>query len=61
MLVENVVAQMLTASGHKLFFYSNSSRESAADRMEIDFLVEKHLCSVQLNDLGYVQIQYRSG
>lgn len=41
MLVENVVAQMLTASGHKLFFYSNPSRDNAADRMEIDFLVEK--------------------
>ena len=41
MLVENIVAQMLTASGHQLFFYSNASRENAADRMEIDFLVEK--------------------
>lgn len=41
MLVENIVAQMLTASGHKLYFYSNSSRENADERMEIDFLTAK--------------------
>ena len=41
MLVENVVAQMLKASGHELFFYSNNSKNSAEDRMEIDFLISK--------------------
>ena len=41
MLVENIVAQMLTASGHKLYFYSNSNRENADERMEIDFLTAK--------------------
>lgn len=41
MLVENIVAQMLTAAGHKLYFYSNPSRENADDRMEIDFLTAK--------------------
>lgn len=40
MLVENVVSQMLTASGHKLFFYSKSSKD-ADERMEIDFLLQK--------------------
>lgn len=40
MLFENIVAQMLRAAGHKLFFYSNYSRE-ADDRMEIDFLIAK--------------------
>ena len=40
MLMENMVAQMLRAKGHKLFFYSNYSRE-AADRMELDFLIAK--------------------
>ncbi len=40
MLVENIVAQMLRANGHRLFFYSNYSRE-AEDRMEIDFLIAK--------------------
>lgn len=41
MLMENVVAQMLAASGHKLFFYSKSSNEDAEERMEIDFLIRK--------------------
>ena len=41
MMVENVVAQMLRAAGLELFFHSNSSRDSAQDRMEIDFLMTK--------------------
>lgn len=41
MLMENMVAQMLVASGHKLYFFSRLSRNSAADRMEIDFLIAK--------------------
>ena len=40
MLMENIVGQMLTAIGCKLFFYSNASREKD-DRMEIDFLISK--------------------
>ena len=40
MLIENIVAQMLTAAGNKLFFYSKSS-EDADNRMEIDFLIQK--------------------
>ena len=41
MLMENIVAQMLTAAGHKLYFFSKSSREKAEDRMELDFLIAK--------------------
>ena len=41
MLLENLVAQMLRAAGHKLYFYSNNSREAASDRMEVDFLISK--------------------
>ena len=41
MLVENIVAQMLCASGHKLYFYSSYSKTDAEERMEIDFLVRK--------------------
>lgn len=41
MLVENIVAQMLAANRHKLYFYSNSSRNDAGERMEIDFLTAK--------------------
>lgn len=48
MLVENVVAQMLRANGHKLFFYSNYSRE-AEERMEIDFLIAKPVVTSRHN------------
>lgn len=41
MVIENIVAQMLRSAGHSLFFYSNPTRESAEDRMEIDFLITK--------------------
>lgn len=41
MLIENIVAQMLTASGHKLYFYSTPSAKDNLDRMEIDFLIAK--------------------
>ncbi|MBP5547914.1 MAG: ATP-binding protein [Bacteroidales bacterium] len=41
MLVENIVAQMLRATGHKLFFYSNYDKETAENRMQVDFLIQK--------------------
>ncbi|MEE3448828.1 MAG: AAA family ATPase, partial [Bacteroidales bacterium] len=41
MLIENIVAQMLTASGHKLYFFSKYDEKSAENRMEIDFLIQK--------------------
>lgn len=41
MILENIVAQMLAASGHRLYFYSNPSREDPEARMEIDFLIAK--------------------
>lgn len=49
MVMENVVAQMLTASGHKLFFYANPSRNDAEARMEIDFLIAKSRISNRHN------------
>ena len=49
MLVENIVAQMLRTAGHKLYFFSNSSRTSAEDRMEIDFLIAKHVTTSRHN------------
>ncbi|MCQ2380039.1 MAG: DUF4143 domain-containing protein [Victivallaceae bacterium] len=49
MIMENAVAQMLTAAGNKLFFYSNSSRENAADRMKIDFLIENPVITSRHN------------
>ena len=41
MLIENIVAQMFTASGHKLFFFSQYDEKNAENRMEIDFLIQK--------------------
>ncbi len=41
MIVENVVAQMLVCSGHKLYFYANSDQTNRENRMEIDFLISK--------------------
>lgn len=49
MIVENIVAQMLTAGGRKLYFYSNSSRDDASSRMEIDFLIAKNKISNRHN------------
>ena len=39
MLTENVVAQQLVSSGHKLYYHSARNDASARDTMEIDFLV----------------------
>lgn len=49
MIMENIVAQMLVASGHKLYFYSNPSREDSSSRMEIDFLIAKSKISSRHN------------
>ena len=39
MIMENIVAQMLAVSGHKLYFFSSYNKEKSDDRMEIDFLI----------------------
>ena len=49
MVMENIVAQMLAANGHKLFFYANPSRNDAEARMEIDFLIAKSQISNRHN------------
>lgn len=41
MVVENAVAQMLTAAGRPLFFFSKYDKAEAAERMEVDFLMAK--------------------
>ena len=38
MIVENIVAQMLAASQHKLYCYTTSDREYASERIYIDFI-----------------------
>lgn len=49
MIIENMVAQILRTSGHRLYFYSNSSREDNSSRMEIDFLIAKSKISNRHN------------
>lgn len=49
MLIENLVAQMLVAAGHNLYFYSNSDIENADNRMEIDFLIRKDVVTSRHN------------
>lgn len=49
MVVENVVAQMLRAAGHGLFFFSRYDKKDAANRMEIDFLIPKRGVSSRHN------------
>ncbi len=39
MLYENVIAQMLVASGRKLYFYTHYSKEKHRNDIEVDFLI----------------------
>ena len=58
MLFENLVAQMLTCSGHKLYFYSDASRDDKDSRMELDFLIEKKTITSKHN---ITPIEVKSG
>ena len=58
MLVENVVAQMLRASGHKLFFFGNTNVKDSDSRMEIDFLITKPCVTSRHN---IIPIEVKSG
>ena len=49
MIIENMVAQILVSCGHKLYFYSNPSRNDNSSRMEIDFLIGKSKISNRHN------------
>lgn len=42
MIMENIVAQMLTASGKKLYFYFNYDKKDSNNNLEIDFLIAKN-------------------
>ncbi len=41
MIMENVVAQMLRSTGHKLYFYSRCDHDNRENHMEIDFLIKE--------------------
>lgn len=58
MFVENLVSQMLVSSGHKLYFYSNISKDDVSKRMEIDFLISKNAIRSRHN---IIPIEVKSG
>ncbi|MBQ3544694.1 MAG: DUF4143 domain-containing protein [Lachnospiraceae bacterium] len=55
MFLENIVAQMLVASGHKLFFYSRVDKKDFQNNIEIDFLIrdKKKICPVEVKSGQY--------
>ena len=42
MLYENVIAQMLVANGHKLYFYTHYSTQKHRNDIEIDFIISNN-------------------
>lgn len=55
MLLENVVAQMLVSSGHRLFFYSKVDKEDFHNNIKIDFLVRngKKISPIEVKSGAY--------
>lgn len=56
MFMENIVAQMLAANGHNLYFYSNPDREDKENRMELDFLLPKSRITNQHN-INFLEVK----
>ena len=44
MFFENAIAQMLTANGHKLYFYTHFSKEKHRNDIEVDFIISTGSC-----------------
>ena len=42
MFYENMIAQMLTANGHRLFFYTHYNEEKHRNDIETDFLISNN-------------------
>lgn len=55
MIMENIVAQMLRSSGHKLYFYSRSDTANRENHMEIDFLItaNKRISPIEVKSANY--------
>ncbi len=49
MMVENLVAQMLVASGKHLYYYANAQKGDTEEQMEIDFLIRKPIITSKHN------------
>ena len=48
-VMENMVAQMLQAAGHKLYYFYQYDDKDSGNTMEIDFLVSKHSVTSRKN------------
>jgi len=55
MIMENIVAQMLRANGHNLYFYSRVDGNNRKNHMEIDFLIRRDnkICPVEVKSSAY--------
>ena len=58
MILENVVAEMLISSGHKLYFFSRNNHEDKEETMEIDFLISSKNITSKHN---IIPIEVKSG
>ena len=55
MFMENIVAQMLRAAGHRLYFYSRSNTSNRINHIEIDFLItcENKMVPIEVKSSSY--------
>ena len=58
MVIENFVAQSLTACGRKLYFFSKYSNKDSSETMKIDFLISKDKITSKHN---IIPIEVKSG
>lgn len=58
MIIENMVAQILTSNNYKLYFFSRNERDDSSATMEIDFLISKDLITSKHN---IIPIEVKSG
>ena len=64
MILENMVAQMLRASGHDLYFHEYLYRPEGSSRekkYEIDFMTvkKKKICPIEVKSSGYTSHKYQ--
>lgn len=56
MFMENMVAQMLVANHHQLFFFSNPDRNDKESRMELDFQLPKNNITSKHN-INFIEVK----
>ncbi len=56
MIMENIVAQMLRSSSHKLYFYSRADNINRQNNIEIDFLItkDKRISPIEVKSSNYL-------